>query len=90
MKVQKNIEVWLVQKRPPRQIDLVQYDTGVQLVFTVQDFTIPSGTTATLYVQKPSGKFVYQEKGITVNGNTITVDLENQAITEHGNNDGLM
>lgn len=88
MKVQKSIDVWLVQKRTPRQIDLVQYDTGVQLVFTVQDFTIPSGTTATLYVQKPSGKFVYQETGITVNGNTITVDLNNQAITEHGNSVG--
>lgn len=84
MKVQKSIEVWLAKKRLPRQIDLVQYDTGVQLVFTVQDFTIPSGTTATLYVQKPSGKFVYQETGITISGNTITVDLNNQAITEHG------
>jgi hypothetical protein len=27
---------------------------------------------------------VYQEKGITVSGNTVTVDLENQALTEHG------
>ena len=84
MKVQKNIEVWLVKKRLPRPIDLVQYDTGIQLVFAVRDFTIPSGTTGTLYVQKPSGKFVYQETGITVSGNNITIDLENQAITEHG------
>lgn len=63
---------------------VVQYDTGVQLVFNVLDFVLPSGTTATLYVRKKSGKFVYQEKGITVSGNTVTVDLENQALTEHG------
>lgn len=85
MKVQKNIEVWLVKKRLPRPIDLVQYDTGIQLVFAIKDFTIPGGTTGTLYVQKPSGKFVYQETGITASENSITIDLENQAITEHGN-----
>lgn len=84
MKVQKTIEVRLIKKRYARPIDLVQYDTGIQLVFLVEDFTVPTGTTATLYVQKPSGKFVYQKTGITISGNTITVDLHNQALTEHG------
>lgn len=84
MKATKQIDIYLTKKRNVRLIDVVQYDTGIQLVFTVKDFTIPSGVTATLYVQKPSGKFVYQEDGITVSGNTITVDLHNQAITEHG------
>lgn len=85
MKVQKHIEVRLLKKRMTCPfVDLVQYDTGVQLVFSLVDFDIPSGTTATLYVQKRSGKFVYQEKGITVSGNEITVNLENQALTEHG------
>ena len=63
MKATKEIEIYLTKKRNVRQIDVVQYDTGIQLVFTVKDFTIPSGATATLYVQKPSGKFVYQEDG---------------------------
>lgn len=85
MKIQKTIEVWLAKKRLPRPIDVVQYDTGIQLVFAIQDFAIPSGTTATLYVQKPSGKFVYQATGITLSEKSITIDLENQAITEHGN-----
>lgn len=85
MKVQKIIEVYLVKKRLPRPIDLVQYDTGVQLVFAVQDFNIPENTTATLYVQKPSGAFVFQETGIVVDANTVTIDLENQALAEHGN-----
>ena len=84
MKAVKEIGIYLIEKRNVRTIDVVQYDTGIQLVFNVKDFEIPTGTTATLYVQKPSGKFVYQEDGITVATNTITIDLENQAITEHG------
>ncbi len=84
MKATKQIDIYLTQKRNVRLIDVIQYDTGIQLVFTLKDFTIPSGVTATLYVQKPSGKFVYQESGITVSGNTVTVSLHNQAITEHG------
>lgn len=84
MKATKQIDIYLTKKRNVRLIDVVQYDTGIQLVFTVKDFTIPSGATATLYVQKPSGKFVYQEDGITVSGSTVTINLHNQAITEHG------
>jgi hypothetical protein len=84
MKVQKIVSLNLVKKRTVPKIYLVQYDTGIQLVMTVADFQLPDGTTAALYVQKPSGKFVYQESGISVSGSTITVDLENQAITEHG------
>lgn len=84
MKATKHIDIYLTQKRNVRTIDVVQFDTGIQLVFNVKDFSIPSDASATLYVQKPSGKFVLQEDGITISGNTITIALENQAITEHG------
>lgn len=84
MKATKQIDIYLTRKHNVRLIDVVQYDTGIQLVFTVKDFAIPSGATATLYVQKPSGKFVFQEDGITVSGSTVTINLHNQAITEHG------
>lgn len=84
MKATKNIDIYAINKKPVKVIDVVQYDTGIQIVFNVKDFTIPSDSTATLYVQKPSGKFVYQEENITVADNTITVNLENQALTEHG------
>lgn len=84
MKIQKYIDIWLVRKRTTRPIELVQGDTGIQLVFEFQDFEIPTDTVATLFVCKPSGKFVYQEEGIAVAENVVTVDLENQAITEYG------
>ena len=84
MKVQKNISVHLVKKRNIPIVRVVQFDTGVQLVFNMKDFEIPNGTTATLYVQKPSGNFVYQDSGITVTSDSIVVDLWNQAIVERG------
>ena len=84
MKSTRQIDIHLTKKANVRMIDVVQYDTGIHLVFTVKDFDIPSGATAKLYVQKPSGKFVFQEDGITIVDNTILIDLENQAITEHG------
>ena len=84
MKSTRQIDIYLTKKSNVRMIDVVQFDTGIHLVFTVKDFTIPSGATAKLYVQKPSGKFVFQEDGITIVDNTILIDLENQAITEHG------
>ena len=84
MIIQKKIKIELQRKALLRPVDLVQYDTGIQLLFTVMDFDIPAGTTATLYVQKPSGKFVYQESGVMVSGNTVTIDLENQSLAEYG------
>lgn len=84
MKAVKEINIYLLRKRNAQNIDVVQYDTGIQLVFNVLDFEIPAGTTATLYVQKPSGKFVYQQQNISVVDNIIVIALENQAITEHG------
>ena len=84
MKATKNIDIYAINKKPVKVIDVVQYDTGIRLVFNVKDYTIPADSTATLYVQKPSGKFVYQEENITVADNTIIVNLENQALTEYG------
>lgn len=84
MKLVKKINVELNRKGFPKEIDVVQYDTGLQLECIVKDFDIPDGTIATLYAEKPSGKFVYQQTGIEISDNTIIVDLENQVITEHG------
>ena len=84
MKLQKQIDIRLIKGKMQSPIELVQYDTGVQLIFNFLDFDIPDGTNVILYVQKRSGKFVYQENGITVASDNVTIDLENQALTEHG------
>ena len=67
-----------------RPIEVVQYETGVQLIFEVQDIDLEKTATATMFVRKPSGKFVFQEDNIYLTGNTVTVDLHNQALAEYG------
>lgn len=86
MKVTKQIDIYLTQKRNVRLIDVVQYDTGIRLVFNFKDFKIEGyqEASATLYVQKPSGKFVFQESGIQLYEDYVDIMLRNQAITEHG------
>lgn len=68
----------------PTIIPAVQGDTGRSIIFTLADFTIPSGADAYYYVQKPSGEAVYNTA--TIADNTITVDLTAQSIAEVGDN----
>ena len=49
----------------PPIIPVVQGDTGRAILFTLADFTIPAGATATYYVQKPSGEAVYNNATTT-------------------------
>ena len=70
----------------PQIIPVVQGDTGRSILFTLADFTIPQGSTATYYVQKPSGEAVYN--AATIDGNTVLVELTAQSIIEHGDNYG--
>ena len=84
MKIQKIINTKLEKCGLNSSVDVVQFDTGIELLFNLLDYSVPSGTKATLYVEKPSGKFVYQSDNITVSETLITVQLNNQAVTEYG------
>ena len=84
MKKQIKRKIYLLSNREMKPIEVVQYETGVQLVFEIQDIELDTTATATLFVRKPSGKFVFQEDGISLTGNTVVIDLHNQAITEYG------
>lgn len=70
----------------PPIIPVVQGDTGRAILFTLADFTIPAGATATYYVQKPSGEAVYNNA--TIDGNNVLVNLTAQSIIEKGDNYG--
>ena len=70
----------------PAIIPAVQGDTGRNVLFTVTDYAIPEGATATYYIQKPSGMAVYNEASIS--GNTILCELTAQALAEAGENPG--
>lgn len=68
----------------PQIIPVVQGDTGRAILFTLADFTIPTGATANYYIQKPSGLAVYNAG--TIDGNTVLVELTAQSIIEEGDN----
>lgn len=84
MKIQKRVKVHLLSKRLTARIDVVQYDTGCQLVFEVVDFNIPVGTTASLFAETPFGKLIRQTDNITVSGNVVTVDPDAALLSESG------
>lgn len=84
MKIQKRVEVYLLSKRLTAPIDVVQYDTGYQLVFEIADFDIPVGTTASLFAETASGKPLRQTDDISVAGNVITVDPTSTLLSESG------
>lgn len=70
----------------PQIIPVVQGDTGRTIQFTIADFTIPTGSTARYYIQKPSGNAVYNNA--TIEDNNVVVNLTAQAIAETGDNYG--
>ncbi len=63
-------------------IDYPQGSDAIDIEFTVRDYNIPSGSTARVFVNKPSGKAVYNS--VMISGNVITVDVEKQMTTEYG------
>lgn len=63
-------------------IDAVQGDSGRVLECRLTDFVIPSGSTARIYAQKPSGAQVYNNA--TIDGNMVSVELTTQMLAEIG------
>lgn len=82
MKSVRKIHIELLKTKFLHITDAVQYDTGLQLILEIKDMALPSETAAKVFFQKPSGKFVYQDA--EVSGNTIVVNVHNQALTEYG------
>lgn len=64
-------------------IDYPQGSDAIDIEFTIRDYDVPSGSTARIYVEKPSGKGVYNTTSIS--GNVIAVDMEQQMTAEYGN-----
>lgn len=81
--ITKQLNLYTQNKSLERKAYAVQYDTGRVLQCVISDCTLPtSGTTATIYAEKPSGKAVYNTA--TVSGNTVSVDLTSQLLAEVG------
>lgn len=80
----KVINLAVARKPAPVIVDVVQYATAPDIIFTIQDWQVPPGASANFYVNKPSGTKVYN--GCTVDGNNIIMTPTTQTVAEGGDN----
>lgn len=74
--------VFVLSDRLKDPIRYVQNTNALPIVFHFIDFDIPAGTTANVYVNKPSQKAVYTSA--QVSGNDVTIDVTTQMVAEVG------
>lgn len=66
-----------------QKVSCVQYDTGVVLLVEFDTLELSSSSmTATVFIEKPSGKVVYQNA--TISGNAVRIKLNSQGLAEEG------
>lgn len=75
-------EIYVTRKTLPNPIEYVQGTNALPIVFTFADYTIPEGTAAKVYVEKPSGYCQYDIASIT--DNTVVVDVKDTMFDEVG------
>ena len=74
--------VFVLSDRLKDPIRYVQNTNAIPIIFHFVDFAIPSGTTANVYVNKPSQKAVYTSAQIS--GNDVMIDITTQMVAEVG------
>lgn len=79
---QINRDIYVLSSKVKDPIDYVRLTNNIPIVFTFRDYDIPSGSAAQVYVQKPSGKAVYDDASIS--GNVVTVTVTDQMFAELG------
>lgn len=82
---QINRDIYVLSSKVKDPIDYVRLTNDIPIVFTFRDYDIPSGSAAQVYVQKPSGKAVYDTAAIS--GNVVTVTVTDQMFAELGVSD---
>lgn len=65
-------------------IEYIQGTNAVPILLHVRDYTIPSGSTAGVYVEWPSTKGEYDKSGVTIDGNDILVEPKDTLFSEVG------
>lgn len=69
-------------------IDYVQGSNYIPIMVNIVDYTVPSNSKANLYLEKPSGKIVYN--AVTISGNTIIITPTIQMFAEYGEQIGTV
>lgn len=82
---QINRDIYVLSSKVKDPIDYVRLTNDIPIVFTFRDYDILPGSAAQVYVQKPSGKAVYDTAAIS--GNVVTVTVTDQMFAELGVSD---
>ena len=82
---QINRDIYVLSSKVKDPIDYVRLTDDIPIVFTFRDYDILPGSAAQVYVQKPSGKAVYDKA--TISGNVVTVTVTDQMFAELGVSD---
>lgn len=77
-------KIYILRNREPKAIEYVQGASAVPIMLSLQDYRIPEGAAARIYVLKPSGKGEYDTAAIEDNG--VLVDVKSTMFNETGVN----
>lgn len=75
-------DVYVTRKAVENPIPYVQNTNALPIILHFRDFSIPPGSSATVFVEKPSGKAVYDD--VVISGNDVTVNITTQMFAEIG------
>ena len=65
-------------------IEMTQGTDGIPLIFYFRDYDIPTGTTASVFVKKPSEKAIQDIATVNASNDTVTVNVTTQMTDEVG------
>lgn len=77
-------DIYVLRDRIKDPIEYVQGSDKIPIVFTLKDYDVPAGASMRLYVEKPSGKAVYNTVTGAIKGNAITINPTKQMSAETG------
>ena len=77
-------DVYVLTNTYKEPIEMVQGTNGIPLIFYFRDYDIPTGTTASVFIQKPSGKAIQTAGAVSVNEDSVTVNTTTQMTAEVG------
>ena len=75
-------DVYVLQSKVKNPIEYVRLTNAIPILFHFRDYDIPASSSAEVYVQKPSGKAVFDDASIS--GNDVTVTVTDQMFAELG------
>ena len=76
-------DIYFLRDAMKHPIDYPQGADDIPIVFTSRDYDLPVGAAVRVFVQKPSGKAVYNSLS-NITGNTVTIQPEKQMTAEAG------